>query len=296
MLRLRARYDGLDKYLTSQVNARLRWLHNKNEKLPVGDPPNARKTPSGEDVQVTRADNVPAGHSAIRIIRPRYLRKISRNWHFVTRGLEFRDPGPYQCASQRFIALRECAVNRKETKENQARHRRPPQARPERAPFHCQRTNVHTTTAEVNAASDVTTPKDRDRIHPLNPRLKRFAYIPIANAAKITERAHGRNSGDARSRGASRSRTIATRVPAITAIINDAEATAAAPAARPTWRRWLDDCSNIPRKVAANPPRNALTDATCLAISDKNSAPTGGPVTPLLLGSVCAPVSSCNSM
>jgi hypothetical protein len=69
-----------------------------------------------------------------------------------------------------------------------------------------------------------------------------------------------------------------TRVPAITAIINEAEATAAAPAAQPTCRRELDDCSKMPRKVAAKPPRNALRKAICLPISDKNSALIGGTV------------------
>jgi hypothetical protein len=29
--------------------------------------------------------------------------------------------------------------------------------------------------AEIKAASEVTTPNERERIHPLNPKLKRFA-------------------------------------------------------------------------------------------------------------------------
>jgi hypothetical protein len=41
--------------------------------------------------------------------------------------------------------------------------------------FHRHRTNVHTMIAEINAASDVTIPRERDRIHPLSPRLNRFA-------------------------------------------------------------------------------------------------------------------------
>src|ERR1035437_9226548 len=100
----------------------------------------------------------------------------------------------------------------------------------------------------------------------------------MANVTNITERTHGKNSGVARFGGAWGFRTIVTRVPAITAIMNEAEATAAAPAAQLTCRRELDDCSKIPRKVAAKPPRKALRKAICLPISEKNSALTGGKV------------------
>ena len=69
--------------------------------------------------------------------------------------------------------------------------------------------------------------------------------------------------------------TSARVVPEMTARMNDADATAAAPAAQPTCRREFDDCSKIPKKVAANPPRKALKEAICLPVSARNSAFSG---------------------
>ena len=83
-------------------------------------------------------------------------------------------------------------------------------------------------------------------------------------------RTHPKNSGGAAPGGASGFRTITTTVPPITAIMNEAAATAAAPAAQPTCRREFGDCSKIPRKVAAKPPRKALREAICLPISEMN--------------------------
>ena len=71
---------------------------------------------------------------------------------------------------------------------------------------------------------------------------------------------------------------MAKAVPEMTARMNEAEATAAVPAAQPTCRRELGDCSKMPRKVAANPPRKALREAICLPISARNSTLTGGVV------------------
>ena len=99
--------------------------------------------------------------------------------------------------------------------------------------------------------------------------------MPRAKEITRIRRAHGRNSGVAKRSGADGFSTSATSVPAITAIINEAEATAAAPAAQPTCRRELGDWSKIPRNVAAKPPRKALTEAICLAISPINSALVG---------------------
>ena len=87
----------------------------------------------------------------------------------------------------------------------------------------------------------------------------------------MSERTCGRKVGIARFGGAPGWVTIARAVPAMTAKMNDADATAAAPAAQLTCRRGLDDCSNIPRKVAANPPMNALREAICLPVSEMNS-------------------------
>ena len=68
---------------------------------------------------------------------------------------------------------------------------------------------------------------------------------------------------------------LARGVPEMTARMNDAEATAAAPAAQPTCRREFGNCNKIPKKVAANPPRKALREAICLPVSARNSVLTG---------------------
>ena len=75
--------------------------------------------------------------------------------------------------------------------------------------------------------------------------------------------------------GAPGCNTTARAVPEMTARMNDAEATAAAPAANPTCRRELGDWSKVPRNVAANPPRKALIEAICRAVSAKKSELAG---------------------
>src|SRR3954452_13863465 len=94
--------------------------------------------------------------------------------------------------------------------------------------------------------------------------------MPRANEKTRTLRAHGRDISVANPCGASGSSTSATSVPAMTEIMNEAEASDAEHADQPTCRRVLCDCSRIRKKLAAKPPRNALTDATCRAISPKN--------------------------
>ena len=99
--------------------------------------------------------------------------------------------------------------------------------------------------------------------------------MPQAKVTRMRVRTSGRKVGFAIFAGAPGCKTIARAVPEITARMNDAEATAAAPAAQPTCRREFGDWSKIPKKVAAKPPRKALREAICLPVSATNSALTG---------------------
>src|SRR5215475_9632574 len=99
--------------------------------------------------------------------------------------------------------------------------------------------------------------------------------MPQVNAMSISSRTCGKKVALATPDGAPGCSTSARVVPEMTARMNDADATAAAPAAQPTCRREFDDCSKIPKKVAANPPRKALKEAICLPVSARNSAFNG---------------------
>ena len=93
---------------------------------------------------------------------------------------------------------------------------------------------------------------------------------------RIRVRTWGRKLGFAIFEGAPGCKTSARAVPEMTARIKEADAIAAAPAAQPTCGREFGDCSKMPRKVAANPPRKALRKAICLPVSARNSALGGG--------------------
>ena len=99
--------------------------------------------------------------------------------------------------------------------------------------------------------------------------------MPTIKVMNMRMRSGGSKVGFARLGGAPGCTTRARSDPETTARMNDAEATAAAPAAQPTCRREFGDWSKMPKNVAAKPPRKALIKAICLPVSPRNSAFSG---------------------
>jgi hypothetical protein len=119
----------------------------------------------------------------------------------------------------------------------------------------------------MNDTMEVEIPDLLERIHPHKPILTNSARTPMPNPNELTTRAVSTDDPLLTLAGTSGCNTIVNITEAMTPTTKLHAAVAAEPTTQSAIRFDEPTNNRVARKVAANPPRNALRNANCRAIS-----------------------------
>lgn len=125
----------------------------------------------------------------------------------------------------------------------------------------------HTKIKAIPETVDVAIPDRRDRTHPDRPTLTRSAITPTTNPNALTIRAVSADDPTRTLVAASGCRMKVNVTDAMTATTKLQAAVAADPTTQLATRLEGATTNKVAKNVAAKPPKNALRNASCRAIS-----------------------------